>query len=772
MAPDPRSDCPDRVTLERMAREESVSEATRTHVDGCGSCRGTLDELREENDLLRSALFAESAAPPTAGPGGQVVPGYELQGELHRGGQGVVYRARQLATNRPVAIKMMLQGRLATSHQRLRFNREVELVAGLRHPGIVTLYESGATTDGNVYFAMEFVDGSTLDAWSRRPGHSVTDRVRLFAGICGAVRYAHARGVIHRDLKPGNILVDTEDQPHVLDFGIARMSAEHTDTEETVATLAGEFLGTLAYAAPEQLEGDAARIDVRTDVFALGVILYELLTGVRPFDAGNSLAQLIANRLDQVPDAPSRLTPELDRDLDVICLKALSPDPERRYASAAELEEDLRRHLNRQPILARADSTSYVLGRIIRRNKLLVGGVSALLALSVVSAISFAILFAYAETEKQTAQRTLQGFQDAIGIINPESGQGSRDMSVEEYIQSVEEHVEANLGTQPRIASALLTTLGLIELAFRNTDRSRELLERALALRGEAGPAALGESWHNLGRLHTVRRDFPEALLAYERSLDLRRTAHGSLHTDVAMTHQHLGSVRRRLGDFAGARAEFETAESIWLQLHGDRSEQLAGLINNRAWIMIDLAASAEGDEPLREAYLEEALAHLLDSSNLIRSLVSPNDYRVGLSERSIGKVLAGLGKNRQAVERFDESIRILSSRMGDEFDSVQEAKLLRARCRMDLGFEDPDLYEATCSEVESIARERERRGRRYGAPAPWLASARAWGLLSELNRQGGHEAEAVRAAAAEAAAVREAERLRTDVPAGTVSTG
>ena len=115
MAPDPRSDCPDRVTLERMAREESVSEATRTHVDGCGSCRGTLDELREENDLLRSALFAESAAPPTAGPGGQVVPGYELQGELHRGGQGVVYRARQLATNRPVAIKMMLQGRLATS---------------------------------------------------------------------------------------------------------------------------------------------------------------------------------------------------------------------------------------------------------------------------------------------------------------------------------------------------------------------------------------------------------------------------------------------------------------------------------------------------------------------------------------------------------------------------------------------------------------------------------------------------------------------------------
>ena len=113
-----------------------------------------------------------------------------------------------------------------------------------------------------------------------------------------------------------------------------------------------------------------------------------------------------------------------------------------------------------------------------------------------VSAISFAILFAYAETEKQTAQRTLQGFEDAIGIINPESGQGSRDMSVEEYIQSVEEHVEANLGTQPRIASALLTTLGLIELAFRNTDRSRELLERALALQGEAGPAALGESWH------------------------------------------------------------------------------------------------------------------------------------------------------------------------------------------------------------------------------------------------------------------------------------
>ena len=185
-----------------------MSEDVERHVLDCSRCRDLLREIRSENDLLSSALFAESRSTGPRDSSTQVVEGYEILNEIHRGGQGVVYKARQVATNRSVAIKMMLQGRLATSRQRHRFTREVELVAGLRHPGIVTLYESGSTPDGNDYFAMEFVEGCTLDRWSERSSPSIRDRVTFFAEVCSAIRYAHGRGVIHRDLKPGNILVN------------------------------------------------------------------------------------------------------------------------------------------------------------------------------------------------------------------------------------------------------------------------------------------------------------------------------------------------------------------------------------------------------------------------------------------------------------------------------------------------------------------------------------------------------------------------------------
>ena len=739
-----------------------MSEDVERHVLDCPRCRDLLREIRSENDLLSSALFAESRSNGPRDSSTQVVEGYEILNEIHRGGQGVVYKARQVATNRSVAIKMMLQGRLATSRQRHRFTREVELVAGLRHPGIVTLYESGSTPDGNDYFAMEFVEGCTLDRWSERSSPSIRDRVTFFAEVCSAIRYAHGRGVIHRDLKPGNILVDDESLPHVLDFGIARLTPDRTSPDETMATLAGEFLGTFAYAAPEQLQGDPDRIDIRTDVFALGVLLYELLTGSRPFETGNSLAELITNRLDRIPEPPSSHDARLDRDLDVICLKALAPEPDRRYASAVELEEDLRRYLCGQPIIARADSTSYVLGRIIRRNKLAVGGVCFLLVVSILSAISFAILFAVAEEQKQTAQRTLRGFQDAIGIINPESGQGSHDMSVEQYIRSVEDHVEVKLGEQPRIASALLTTLGLIELAFRNTDRSEQLLERALALRVDSGDQALGESYHNLGRLHAARRDLPAALASYEKGLALRTRAHGVVHTDVAMTHQHLGSIKRRMGDYPGALENFSTAESIWLQLHGEDSAQLAGLINNRAWIQIDLAGSpdARSDEALRRTYLEEALTHLTHSGNLIRSLAAPNDYRVGLSERSIGKVLAGLGRHEQALDRYDEAIRILSSRLGSEFDSVQQAQMLQVRSLLIL---ERNLDEAVAT-LSSIAQQREDQGERYQAASLWEGAAAAWSLLVEVEQRRGDPRSEGLAETRRVAALAEAQRLLGNV--------
>ena len=723
--------CPGRTDLERFATSGRASDAMAEHLAGCEMCQDILRGIKDDNDLLGSALFAESNANDIERISDQPIAGYEVLRELHRGGQGVVFEARQDGTNRSVAIKMLLQGRFATSSQRLRFDREVELVAGLRHPGIVTLYESGSSRGGDVYFAMEFVEGMTLDLWREKVLPSPMEVTEFFIQTCSAVRYAHGRGIIHRDLKPGNILVDGRNRPHVLDFGIARV-ADPEGAEESMVTVAGQFLGTFAYAAPEQLEGAPERIDVRVDVFALGVLLYELLTGRRPFETGDSLAEMIENRIDRIPEAPSSHVPGVSRDLDVICLKALAPDPERRYASAGEMEEDLRRHLDGRPILARADSTSYVLGRLIRRHKIPFAALASLVVLAIISAISFGVLYSTAEHERRVADQTLRGFQDSIGIINPQTGQGTHDMSVGEYIRIMEDHVVTELSQQPRVASALLTTLGLIELAFDEVDKAEGLLEQAIVLRGSAGPAALGEAHHNLGRVRFRKRDFEGALVSYQQAIRQRLDAHGMTHPDVAMTFQHLGSTRRSIGDFAGALEEFGQAEMIWKTLYGPRSEKIAGLLNNRAWVLVDEARAfaSSGREDEASVLLENSLLQLLDAASMIRGLVPPNDYRIGRSERSIGLVLVELGRFDEAIPRFDESIRIQISRQGDQSDMVLRTIMSRASARL---LHQVDLDE-TVSEVLRVAEIREAQARTFATEAPLKRALAAWKLLAEIH--------------------------------------
>ncbi len=714
-----------------LAAGAAADESLSAHLDSCASCRALLSEITADNDLLGSALFAESNSNDIERILDQPIDGYNVIRELHRGGQGVVFLARQISTNRTVAIKMLLQGRFATSSQRMRFDREVELVAGLRHPGIVTLYESGSTTGGDVYFAMEFVDGTTLDRWCDRVHPSPEEVTEMFVEICSAVRYAHGRGIIHRDLKPGNILVGPNGKPHILDFGIARVS-DSSATDETMATEAGQFVGTFSYAAPEQLEGAPDRVDVRVDVFALGVLLYELLAGERPFEMGDSLADLIRNRLDRIPAAPSSHAATVSRDLDVICLKALSPDPERRYASAGEMEEDLRRHLDGRPILARADSTSYVLGRLVRRHKVPFAALGIIIFLVISSLISLGFLYAEAEHERQVADQTLRGLQDSIGIINPQTGQGTHDMSVGEYIRIMEDHVVSELDEQPRVGSALLTTLGLIELAFDEVDKSQSLLERALFLRQNAGPAAIGEAHHNLGRVLFRRGEYEKALLSYENALRERLAAHGTNHADVAMTYQHLGSTRRRTGDYSKALFEFAQAEMIWQELYGPRSEEIAGLLNNRAWVLVDQAReySSAGREDEALALLEDAHFRLLDASAMIRGIVAPNDYRIGRSERSVAQVLVELGRTEEAMPHFDESLRIQISRQGEQSDGVLRLMLLRASACIASEIE----LDETAVDVLKVARIREAQALEFQTEPSWRQALTAWSMLLEVH--------------------------------------
>jgi TolB-like protein/Tfp pilus assembly protein PilF/predicted Ser/Thr protein kinase len=286
---------------------------------------------------------------------------YELLEEVGRGGQGVVFRARQKSLNRTVALKVISLGQWASKAHLKRFRREAEAAASLDHPCIVPIYEVGER-DGSCYFSMKFVEGGQLDEVVRRTLMSIRQAVELIAKIARTVHYAHEHGILHRDIKPGNILLDQKGEPHLTDFGLARL----VETESTV-TRTMEVLGTPSYMAPEQAVGNNAAISSVTDVYGLGAVLYQLLTGQPPF-AGGTTYETIKLLLDIEPRQPRLLNPKIDRDLSTICLKCLEKDPKRRYSSALALAEDLEHWLKHEPIQARRTGIFTRGKKWIRRN--------------------------------------------------------------------------------------------------------------------------------------------------------------------------------------------------------------------------------------------------------------------------------------------------------------------------------------------------------------------------------------------------------------------
>src|SRR6266508_2002127 len=264
---------------------------------------------------------------------------YELLQEIGRGGQGVVYRARQKSLNRIVALKVIGLGQWATKAHVKRFRLEAEAAASLDHPCIVPIYEVG-DRDGSCYFSMKFVEGGQLDEVAKHTPISIRQAAELIAKVARTVHYAHEHGILHRDIKPGNILLDAKGEPHLTDFGLARL----VESESTV-TRTLEVLGTPSYMAPEQAAGNNTNLTKATDVYGLGAVLYQLLTGHPPF-AGGTTYETIKLLLEAEPRPPRLWNPKVDHDASTICLKCLEKDPQRRYSSALALAEDLERWLN------------------------------------------------------------------------------------------------------------------------------------------------------------------------------------------------------------------------------------------------------------------------------------------------------------------------------------------------------------------------------------------------------------------------------------------
>ncbi len=463
------ADCPSDDRLLAYIKDtcdEEEAVAVGMHVEQCAECRQRVEKAAADDGVLsglwgvmaEAVTVADANATTVAGPAmastlgkgptvgvNRSIGDYSLIEELGRGGMGVVYLAMQASTKRQVALKVLLEGPYASEMARRRFEREVELAAQLDHPNIVTILESGITS-GLYYFAMQYVSGRRLDRYVTEQQLGTRQILDLFRKICAAVNYAHQRGVIHRDLKPSNIFIDAAGEPHILDFGLAKFREEEGEgLEATQLSMPGQVMGTLPYMSPEQAAGALREQDTRSDVYALGVILYQLLTGRFPYPVTGKLHDVVRNIIETQPEKPSATDRKIDNEVQTIVLRALAKEKDRRYQSAGELGRDIELYLRGDPIEAKRDSTVYVLRKMAYRHR--VGlGVAAVFLLVVGIGLA-TVLVQHVGLQMARAEDLLAQFADKPAAAL--AGAKQADSRVRQYLAGTTERALFS-DTEPR----------------------------------------------------------------------------------------------------------------------------------------------------------------------------------------------------------------------------------------------------------------------------------------------------------------------------------
>ena len=550
------------------------------------------------------SLRATTPATPVGAAQPEHIGPYKIIRLLGRGGMGAVYQAEQFEPfHRTVALKVIRLG-LDSEEILARFEAERQALAVMDHPSIAKALDAGTTDSGMPYFVMELVDGVPLNEYCDTHGLNTRQRLELFISICQGVQHAHQKGVIHRDLKPSNLLVTVQDGkpvPKIIDFGIAK-AIDRKLSEKALTTQLGMMMGTPAYMSPEQAEASGLDIDTRADIYSLGMVLYELITGVLPFDLrglqlafvaqyvlGDKQAPTPSNRIANLPEAevtpvahqrqttPAGLRKELKGDLDWIVLKAINKDRTRRYETANGLGLDIQRHLEDKPVVARPPTFTYTAAKFVRRHRLGVSMATVAMAALVVGVMGIARERNRAEREGAKAAAISTFLQDMLNSADPWEV-GARQTTVVEALRAGVGRLNAGSIPDPVVAATIKRTIGSVYHSLGRLPEADTLLHAAVAEHvARSGPASAetAESYATLGWLFDSQGKYDSAGYAHERALEIRRRLPGS---DSLVPASILD-----LADLANARGEYPRADSLGEQalailrrVHGEQHRSLA----------------------------------------------------------------------------------------------------------------------------------------------------------------------------------------------------
>ena len=705
---DERRDLLDRACADDPDLRREISGLLRNDVADGGSIAAAIHEAARQAGLGDGGPGAHSGEEPELAPGTRIGR-YRIVAAVGRGGMGDVYEAEQESPlRRRVALKLIKTG-MDTRAVVARFESERQALAMMDHPAIARVFDAGATERGRPYFTMEFVRGAPITRYCDERFLGTRERLELFLQVIDGVQHAHQKGIIHRDIKPSNLLVgelDGRAHPKIIDFGIAK-ATQQRPAGGTLLTEAGQMIGTPDYMSPEQAGMSGTGIDTRTDVYSLGVVLYELLAGAHPLD----VARLRASGIDDLrraileidPPRPSTraggpgpaaveaarhrradlrsLARQLRGDLDGITMTALEKDPARRYASPADLAADIRRHLRDEPVLARAPGLAYRSGKFVRRHK--VGAAAGLLVsaavLAGIAGTTAGLLRArraerQARQEAATAGQVSKFLIDLFEVSDPDEARG-RTITAREILDRGARQIDA-LDTQPAVRARLMQTMGNVYQNLGVYEPARRLLEGSLRIRRAALPAAhpdVAESLRALGNFETDTGAHERAVALLREALDLRRNLDGDDDRDAAILMHDLGHALFLLSRYDEAEPLYRRAIAILEHDPVEKDSDLAMSTGSLAQLLHSKGSFEEAERLYRSTVpaLQSALGK--DHPEVLRA------------RHNLATVLHDRRKLGEAESLYRESLAQSESVQGRDHPDVADtlvnlARLLREK--------------------------------------------------------------------------------------------